>query len=72
MSAFPKNLGYDEAAVEKLRLNQGKQLFDDLKDSVEKGRSLDIQDGMGATAVSLMLFTCLLFHSSFHRDADIV
>jgi hypothetical protein len=32
-------------------LNQGKQLLDDLKNSVEKGRSLDIQDEDGATAV---------------------
>ena len=42
--------GYDEAAIEELRLNEGKQLLEDLKDSVEKGRSLDIQDEMGATA----------------------
>jgi hypothetical protein len=43
--------GYDEAAIEELRLNEGKQLLDDLKDSVAKGRSLDIQDEDGATAV---------------------
>ncbi|XP_028410073.1 protein phosphatase 1 regulatory subunit 16A-like isoform X2 [Dendronephthya gigantea] len=43
-------LGYDEAAIEELRLNQGKLLLDDLKDSVAKGRSLDIQDEDGATA----------------------
>ena len=44
--------GYDEAAIEELRLNEGKQLLNDLKDSVENGRSLDIQDENGATAVS--------------------
>jgi hypothetical protein len=32
-------------------LNEGKQLLEDLKDSIEKGRSLDIQDETGATAV---------------------
>ena len=47
--SFP---GYDEAAIEELRLNEGKQLLNDLKDSVENGRSLDIQDENGATAVS--------------------
>ncbi|XP_046842054.1 protein phosphatase 1 regulatory subunit 16A-like isoform X6 [Xenia sp. Carnegie-2017] len=43
-------LGYEEEDLEELRLSQGKQLLDDLKDSVENGRSLDIQDWNGATA----------------------
>ena len=53
--------GYDEAAIEELRLHQGKQLLDDLKDSVANGRSIDIQDEDGATAVRY--YCCNIFLS---------
>ena len=48
-------LGYDDEGIEELRQNQGKQLLDDLKDSLENGRSLEVQDENGATAVSKIL-----------------
>ena len=52
--------GYNDESIEELRQNQGKQLLDDLKDSVENGRSLDVQDENGATAVSKILCSRLL------------
>lgn len=52
--------GYEEADIEELRLNEGKELLYDLKDSICKGRSLDLQDENGATAVRTTVVCSIL------------
>ena len=44
--------GYTEDVLEYIRISVPKTMLADLKDSVKSGRSLNVQDRYGATAVS--------------------
>ena len=50
--------GFTDDVLEYLRVSVPKNMLADLKDSVKQGRSLNIQDKYGATAVSVMISYC--------------
>ena len=48
-------LGYTEEQLESIRNAVAEEMMLDLRDSVQKGRDLDVRDGSGATAVSIII-----------------
>ena len=46
--------GFTDDVLEYIRVSVPKNMLADLKDSVKQGRSLNVQDKYGATAVSLL------------------
>ena len=49
--------GFTDDVLEYIRVSVPKNMLADLKDSVKQGRSLNVQDKYGATAVSLATHT---------------
>ena len=53
-SFIQNTLGYTEEQLESIRNAVAEQMMFDLRDSVQQGRNLDVNDNTGATAVSTL------------------